>query len=110
MLYIENLCQWPSCSKSFQTIEDLIQHVEEVHVLKDLEVEATPTINATPLLNHNSSPSLRDNSALQPTVHLSHVNRYFSDEQLEKRRKFQQLQQHQLSTLSMQSDVLLDEA
>eukprot|EP00122_Pirum_gemmata_P016512 Pgem_evm1s15439 len=68
MLFIENYCKWPSCGKNFQTMEDLIEHMEVCHVVKE------------------NTPVFQDFEK-SPTVHLSHISRYFSEEQLQQRRR-----------------------
>jgi hypothetical protein len=73
MLFVGNFCRWPKCEETFKSVEDLIQHVEETHVPK----------SDTPVLNDSA------------TIHLSYISRYFTDEELEKRRVERRLQSSQ---------------
>lgn len=72
-------CLWKNCGKSFCCLEDLIEHVEDVHVEKD-----TPSLDKL----DNLSP---------PALALSHILRFFTEAARQVRRK-------QLAQLAAQSN------
>eukprot|EP00128_Syssomonas_multiformis_P002210 Colp12_sorted_trinity150504_noHs@31090 len=69
MVFLSNTCFWQECGCSFPCTEDLIQHIEETHIL---------------FSDHTFL--LKQEEQQPPTIHLSYVNRFYTEEALAKRR------------------------
>ncbi|EDV20988.1 uncharacterized protein TRIADDRAFT_31105 [Trichoplax adhaerens] len=62
-------CLWKNCGKSFTCLEDLIEHVEDVHVEKD------------------AAPMEKLDNLSPPALALSHILRFFTEAARQVRRK-----------------------
>lgn len=96
MVFIEDACLWPACGQSFTCVEDLIMHVEDVHVRAfDLSGSSSMESLCGDGSDFSSGPltpiSEDFDDPIPATVHLSHVSRYFPEQELERRRILKQV-------------------